>query len=128
MGPPRPAADDDVDVGPPRPAADDVGVARRARQRTTTWTWARRARRRTTTLGRRARKTGRHRAQAQAALEFEQLYLENLPVSEMYEKSYMHRDVVTDLLVTPNEFIMRHPATARSASSWPPTAAVHSPT
>jgi hypothetical protein len=24
----------------------------------------------------------------------------------MYEKSYMHRDVVTDLLVTPNEFII----------------------
>ena len=35
-----------------------------------------------------------------AVLEFEKLYLENLPSSEAYEKSYMHRDVVRHLAVT----------------------------
>ena len=85
VGPPRPAADDsdDADVGPPRPAEEDVGPPR-PEDSTGAPTQKKR----------------------KAALEFEQLYLENLPVSEMYEKSYMHRDVVTDLLVTPNEFII----------------------
>ena len=32
-------------------------------------------------------------------LEFEQVYLDNLPNAESYEKSYMHRDVVTHLAV-----------------------------
>lgn len=82
VGPPRPAADD-ADVGPPRPAADDVGPSRPE--------------------GSTAAPANKKR---KAALEFEQLYLDNLPVSEMYEKSYMHRDVVTDLLVTPNDFII----------------------
>ncbi len=96
VGPPRPAVDDDVDVGPPRPAADDgaaVGPPRPA----------------TDDVGPPRPEDGTaapaHKKR-KAALEFEQLYLENLPVSEMYEKSYMHRDVVTDLLVTPNEFII----------------------
>jgi peptidylprolyl isomerase domain and WD repeat-containing protein 1 len=87
VGPPRPPAsdddEDDADVGPPRPPPEDAeeggaepGTAAPAHKK------------------------------RKAALEFEQLYLENLPVSEMYEKSYMHRDVVTDLIVTPNEFII----------------------
>jgi peptidylprolyl isomerase domain and WD repeat-containing protein 1 len=35
-------------------------------------------------------------------LEFERLYVENLPSADMYEKSYMHRDVVTHVVVTPH--------------------------
>ena len=78
VGPPRPSDDDDV--GPPRPSDDDgedVGPARPPVQK-----------------------------KRKAALEFAELYLENLPVGEMYEKSYMHRDVVTDVIVTPNEFVI----------------------
>ena len=33
-------------------------------------------------------------------LPFEKIYLDNLPCAEMYEKSYMHRDVITHLLTT----------------------------
>ena len=32
--------------------------------------------------------------------EFEKLYLENLPNAEYYEKSYMHRDTITHMVVT----------------------------
>lgn len=32
-------------------------------------------------------------------LEFEAVYLENLPSAECYEKSYMHRDFVTHVAV-----------------------------
>lgn len=39
-------------------------------------------------------------------LEFEHLYLENLPSSESYEKSYMHRDVVRFVAVTKTDFIL----------------------
>ncbi|XP_052743857.1 peptidylprolyl isomerase domain and WD repeat-containing protein 1 [Bicyclus anynana] len=39
-------------------------------------------------------------------LEFESLYLENLPSSETYEKSYMHRDVVTHVVVTKTDFVI----------------------
>ena len=40
-------------------------------------------------------------------LEFERVYLESLPAAEMYEKSYMHRDVVTHVTVTPfTEFVV----------------------
>lgn len=39
-------------------------------------------------------------------LEFEKLYLENLPDAECYEKSYMHRDVVTHVVVTKTDFIV----------------------
>lgn len=35
-----------------------------------------------------------------AVLEHEQMYLENLPCAEYYEKSYMHRDTVTHVVVT----------------------------
>ncbi|KAK7070242.1 Peptidylprolyl isomerase domain and WD repeat containing protein 1 [Halocaridina rubra] len=33
-------------------------------------------------------------------LEYEQMYLDNLPCAEYYEKSYMHRDTVTHVVVT----------------------------
>lgn len=39
-------------------------------------------------------------------LEHEELYLNNLPWSESYEKSYMHRDVVTHILSTKTDFII----------------------
>lgn len=39
-------------------------------------------------------------------LEFEQQYLDALPCAQMYEKSYMHREVVTHCLVTPTDFII----------------------
>lgn len=39
-------------------------------------------------------------------LEFEKVYLRNLPSAESYEKSFMHRDVVTHILVTVTEFLI----------------------
>ena len=39
-------------------------------------------------------------------LEYEQVYLDNLPKCEAYEISYMHRDVVSFLVVTKNNFIV----------------------
>lgn len=39
-------------------------------------------------------------------LEYEQLHLKNLPNIECYEKSYMHRDVITHIVVTKTEFII----------------------
>ena len=33
-------------------------------------------------------------------LQFEKMYLENIPSAAMYEKSFMHRDVVTQAVVT----------------------------
>ena len=33
-------------------------------------------------------------------LPFEKVFLENLPSAEMYERSYMHRDVVTHTVCT----------------------------
>ena len=41
-----------------------------------------------------------------AALDFEEVYLSALPTSTMYEKSYMHRDVVTHTAVASTEFII----------------------
>lgn len=41
-----------------------------------------------------------------SVLEFEKLFLENLPNTECYEKSYMHRDVITHLVVTKTDFII----------------------
>lgn len=35
-----------------------------------------------------------------AVLEYEQVYIDNLPCCECYEKSYMHRDVITHIVVT----------------------------
>ncbi|KAH3695723.1 hypothetical protein DPMN_083181, partial [Dreissena polymorpha] len=39
-------------------------------------------------------------------LEFESLYLQNLPSSEVYEKSYMHRDVIKFISVTKTDFVL----------------------
>lgn len=39
-------------------------------------------------------------------MEFEKLYLENLPNTECYEKSYMHRDALTHVLVTKSDFVV----------------------
>jgi len=33
-------------------------------------------------------------------LKYEHLYLENLPTCDTYEKSYMHRDVITHIIIT----------------------------
>jgi len=33
-------------------------------------------------------------------LPYEKVYLDNLPCAEMYEKSYMHRDVITQTTCT----------------------------
>lgn len=33
-------------------------------------------------------------------LEFERVYLDNLPSAAMYERSYMHRDVITHIICT----------------------------
>lgn len=35
-----------------------------------------------------------------ADLRYQQLYLDNLPCAEAYEKSYMHRDIVSHVAVT----------------------------
>ncbi|CAH1118491.1 unnamed protein product [Phaedon cochleariae] len=39
-------------------------------------------------------------------LPHERLYLESLPCAESYEKSYMHRDVITHCLVSSTDFIV----------------------
>lgn len=39
-------------------------------------------------------------------LEHEQMYLDHLPCAEYYEKSYMHRDTVTHVVVTKTDFII----------------------
>ncbi|EFA85921.1 WD40 repeat-containing protein [Heterostelium album PN500] len=39
-------------------------------------------------------------------LPFEQVYLDNLPNTEMYERSYMHKDVCNQMHVTKTEFII----------------------
>eukprot|EP00871_Galdieria_phlegrea_P003199 jgi/Galph1/3880/GphlegSOOS_G2554.1 len=42
----------------------------------------------------------------QRVLPFEQLYLNSLPSAALYEKSYMHRDLVTHINVTKTEFLI----------------------
>ncbi|XP_063239129.1 peptidylprolyl isomerase domain and WD repeat-containing protein 1 [Bacillus rossius redtenbacheri] len=39
-------------------------------------------------------------------LAHEQLYLDHLPCAESYERSFMHRDVVTHVVVTKTEFVV----------------------
>ena len=40
-------------------------------------------------------------------LEFEQVYIQNLPSAKMYEHSFMHRDVVTHIVISkPTEFVI----------------------
>ena len=45
-------------------------------------------------------------AKKKKTLAFEQVYLDSLPSGEMYEKSYMHRDWVTHLVVTASDFVV----------------------
>ncbi|XP_011499182.1 PREDICTED: peptidylprolyl isomerase domain and WD repeat-containing protein 1 isoform X2 [Ceratosolen solmsi marchali] len=42
----------------------------------------------------------------QRVLEYEKVYLNNLPSCECYEKSYMHRDIITHIVVTKTNFIV----------------------
>lgn len=42
----------------------------------------------------------------QKTLPHEKLYLDALPSAESYEKSYMHRDIITHCLVTATDFII----------------------
>ncbi|KAJ6386186.1 hypothetical protein OIU77_029202 [Salix suchowensis] len=46
------------------------------------------------------------RARAKRPLQFEQAYLDSLPSANMYEKSYMHRDVVTHVAVSAADFFI----------------------
>lgn len=39
-------------------------------------------------------------------MPYEHIYLENLPNAESYERSYMHRDVITHLVSTKTEFVI----------------------
>ncbi|XP_050185783.1 peptidylprolyl isomerase domain and WD repeat-containing protein 1 [Myiozetetes cayanensis] len=45
-------------------------------------------------------------AKKRRVLEFEHVYLENLPSASMYERSYMHRDVITHVACTKTDFII----------------------
>lgn len=45
-------------------------------------------------------------AKKRKVLEFERVYLENLPSASMYERSYMHRDVITHVVCTKTDFII----------------------
>ncbi|KAF6720042.1 Peptidylprolyl isomerase domain and WD repeat-containing protein 1 [Oryzias melastigma] len=39
-------------------------------------------------------------------LEYERVYLDNLPSAAMYERSYMHRDIITHLVCTKTDFVI----------------------
>lgn len=41
-----------------------------------------------------------------AVLDYEKLYLENLPDAECYEKSYMHRDLISHVVATKTDFVI----------------------
>lgn len=47
-----------------------------------------------------------HNPQFISVLHYEKLYLENLPNTECYEKSYMHRDNITHIVVTKTDFVI----------------------
>ncbi|THG01970.1 hypothetical protein TEA_002536 [Camellia sinensis var. sinensis] len=53
------------------------------------------------------------RSRPKRPLQFEQAYLDSLPSANMYEKSYMHRDVVTHVAVSVAEFFITGSADAR---------------
>lgn len=46
-------------------------------------------------------------AKKRKVLLYEKLFLESLPNSESYEKSYMHRDIVTHIVVSKTDFISK---------------------
>ncbi|KAL6575760.1 cytochrome P450 monooxygenase 71 [Orobanche hederae] len=52
------------------------------------------------------------RARPKRPLQFEQAYLDALPSANMYEKSYMHRDVVTHVAVSAADFFISGSADA----------------
>ncbi|XP_039480140.1 peptidylprolyl isomerase domain and WD repeat-containing protein 1 isoform X2 [Drosophila santomea] len=45
-------------------------------------------------------------AKKKKVLPYEHIYLENLPNAESYERSYMHRDVITHLVCTKTDFVV----------------------
>ncbi|KAK9408511.1 Peptidylprolyl isomerase domain and WD repeat-containing protein 1 [Crotalus adamanteus] len=45
-------------------------------------------------------------AKKRRVLEFEHVYLDNLPSASMYERSYMHRDVITHVVCSKTDFII----------------------
>uniref|UniRef100_G3PT16 Peptidylprolyl isomerase domain and WD repeat containing 1 n=1 Tax=Gasterosteus aculeatus aculeatus TaxID=481459 RepID=G3PT16_GASAC len=45
-------------------------------------------------------------AKKRKVLEYERVYLENLPSAAMYERSYMHRDVITQIVCSKTDFII----------------------
>ncbi|XP_017097517.3 peptidylprolyl isomerase domain and WD repeat-containing protein 1 [Drosophila bipectinata] len=45
-------------------------------------------------------------AKKKKVLPYEHIYLENLPNAESYERSYMHRDVITHLVCTKSDFVV----------------------
>lgn len=45
-------------------------------------------------------------ARSKRPLQFEQAYLDALPSAPIYEKSYMHREVVTHVAVSVEDFII----------------------
>ncbi|XP_068142122.1 peptidylprolyl isomerase domain and WD repeat-containing protein 1 [Drosophila tropicalis] len=45
-------------------------------------------------------------AKKKKVLPYEHIYLENLPNAESYERSYMHRDVITHVVCTKTEFLI----------------------
>ncbi|CAH9072697.1 unnamed protein product [Cuscuta europaea] len=46
------------------------------------------------------------RARPKRPLQFEEAYLDSLPCANLYEKSYMHRDVVTHVVVSSADFFV----------------------
>ncbi|XP_044000395.1 peptidylprolyl isomerase domain and WD repeat-containing protein 1 [Gambusia affinis] len=46
------------------------------------------------------------KAKKRKVLEFERVYLDNLPSAAVYERSYMHRDVITHLVCSKTDFII----------------------
>lgn len=48
----------------------------------------------------------RHEKQQQGSAQLDHLYASLLPSSDYYERSYMHRDVVTHVLVTATDFLI----------------------
>ncbi|KAK3235787.1 Peptidylprolyl isomerase [Cymbomonas tetramitiformis] len=71
-------ASDEADVGPPRPPPEEEE-----------------------TVGPMPPKKKKRKV-----LEFEKVYLDSLPSAEMYEWSYLHRDVVTQVAVAKTDFVI----------------------
>ncbi len=81
---------EDDDFGPPRPSEGDETSDTNNNNNTTTTTDASEA----------------QPKKKQKIVKFEKLYLDLLPSAELYERSYMHRDVVSHIVVTKTDFII----------------------